>query len=190
MSPGRVPDGAGGCYTIPMGLCYDCGFRALTVAQVLPLPGDYALPLGSRRGINQHGELAVAEGPLRGEQPTADRDRSSFICGEGVREFVAGLSGHNLTAKGGNEGCWSGRLCRPDEQVPLSLFSSAQRIGSSSVIRHSLAFRSTWKRNGWNGWNAWERKRNVPLLKWNGTDEFVIRWLPGYGLERKLGCTP
>ena len=26
---------------------------------------------------------------------------------EGVRESVAGLSGHSLTAKGGNRGCWS-----------------------------------------------------------------------------------
>ena len=40
----RRDDGAGGCYTIPMGLCYDCGFRALTVALALGLPGDY-LPL-------------------------------------------------------------------------------------------------------------------------------------------------
>ena len=29
---------------------------------------------------------------------------------EGVREAVAGLSGHSLTAKGGNRGCWSGCL--------------------------------------------------------------------------------
>lgn len=29
---------------------------------------------------------------------------------EGVRETVAGLSGHSLTAKGGNRGCWSGCL--------------------------------------------------------------------------------
>ena len=29
---------------------------------------------------------------------------------EGVRESVAGLSGHSLTAKGGNRGCWSGCL--------------------------------------------------------------------------------
>ena len=133
MPLGRVPDGAGGCYTIPMGLCYDCGFWALTVAPALPLPGDYALPLGSRRGINQHGELAVAEGPLRGEQPTADRDRFPFICGEGVREFVAGLSGHNLTAKGGNRGCRSGRLCRPDGQVPLPESALALCAGQWSV---------------------------------------------------------
>ncbi len=72
-----------------MGLCYDCGFWALTVAPVLRLPGDYPLPLGSRRGINQHGELAVVKQAQRAKQPTADRDLFSFICGEGVREFVA-----------------------------------------------------------------------------------------------------
>ena len=133
MPPGRVPDGAGGCYTIPMGLCYDCGFWALTVAPVLRLPGDYPLPLGSRRGMNQHGELAVVKQAQRAEQPTADRDLFPFICGEGVREFVAGLSGHNLTAKGGNRGCRSGRLCRPDGQVPLSLLASAQSIGKTPI---------------------------------------------------------
>ncbi|HOE93772.1 MAG TPA: hypothetical protein PLU97_00045, partial [Candidatus Cryptobacteroides sp.] len=36
-------------------------------------------------------------------------------------KFVGGLSGHNLAAKGGIKGRWSGRLCRPDERVPLSL---------------------------------------------------------------------
>lgn len=29
--------------------------------------------------MNQHGELAVAEGALRGEQPTAGRDRYLFL---------------------------------------------------------------------------------------------------------------
>ena len=37
----RGTDGAGGCYTIPMGLCYGGGFWAATLALVLPLPGDY-----------------------------------------------------------------------------------------------------------------------------------------------------
>ena len=68
---------------------YDCGFWALTVALALRLPGEYPLPLGSRRGINQHGELAVVKQAQRAKQPTADRDLFSFICEEGVREFVA-----------------------------------------------------------------------------------------------------
>ena len=36
-----------------------------------------------------------------------------YFCGEGVSKFVGGLSGHNLAAKGGIEGCLSGRLVRP-----------------------------------------------------------------------------
>ena len=84
------------------------------------MPGRISSPLGELEGDIQHGELAVVKQAQRAKQPTADRDLFPFICGEGVREFVAGLSGHNLTAKGGNEGCRSGRLCRPDGQVPLS----------------------------------------------------------------------
>lgn len=38
---------------------------------------------------------------------------------------MADLFGHSLTAKGGIEGCWSGRLARPDEQVPLFLSTLA-----------------------------------------------------------------
>ena len=56
----------------------ESGFRALTVALALWVPGDYSLPLGSRRGINQHGELAVVEQAQRAEQPTAGRDRFPF----------------------------------------------------------------------------------------------------------------
>ena len=41
---------------------------------------------------------------------------------EGVRESVAGLSGHSLTAKGGNEGCLSGRLVRPGRASTFFLF--------------------------------------------------------------------
>ena len=37
----RGTDGAGGSYTIPMGLCYGSGFRAPMLAPVRRLPGDY-----------------------------------------------------------------------------------------------------------------------------------------------------
>ena len=60
-----------------MGLCYDCGFKALTVALALRLPGD-CLPLGGPGGTDQHGELAVVEQAERAEQLTADRDRFSL----------------------------------------------------------------------------------------------------------------
>ena len=36
-----------------------------------------------------------------------------YICGEGVRKIVGGLSVHNLAAKGGIEACLSVRLVRP-----------------------------------------------------------------------------
>ena len=100
----------------------ESGIRALTLALALRLPGDYPLPLGSWRGINQHGELAVVEQAQRAEQPTAGRDRSSFKVREpcapangakGVRESVTDLLRHSLPAKGSNEGCLSGRLVRP-----------------------------------------------------------------------------
>ena len=58
-----------------MGLCYDCGFRALTVALALGLPGDCLPPRGPG-GTDQHGELAVVEQAKRAEQLTADRDHS------------------------------------------------------------------------------------------------------------------
>ena len=80
----RGTEGAGGCYTIPMGLCYGGGFWAPAVALALRLPGDY-FPLEGSGVMDQHGELAVAEGPLWGEQLTADRDRFSLMCGGIVR---------------------------------------------------------------------------------------------------------
>ena len=65
----------------------------------------------------------------RAEQPTAGRDRFPFKCvgaslpqqsrcagangAEVVRESVTDLLRHSLPAKGGNEGCLSGRLVRP-----------------------------------------------------------------------------
>ena len=71
-----------------MGLCYDCGFKALTVALALRLPGD-CLPLGGPGGTDQHGELAVVEQAERAEQLTADRDRFSLK----VREQEAQANG-------------------------------------------------------------------------------------------------
>ena len=57
----RRDDGAGGCYTIPMGLCYDCGFEALTVALALGLPGDYA-PLEGPGVTDQQESVAGLSG--------------------------------------------------------------------------------------------------------------------------------
>ena len=112
MPPGRVPDGAGGCYTIPMGLCYDCGFWALTLALVLPLPGDYS-PLGVG-GINQQESVGGEAGHslLTAFPYKCGSRRRRPIVREGVRESLADLFRQSLTAKGGNRGCWSGCLGR------------------------------------------------------------------------------
>ena len=109
----RRDHGAGGCYTIPMGLCYDCGFRALTFALALGLPGDYA-PLEGPGVTDQQESVAGLSGhslltafPLK----CGGRRRWPMERGGG-RESVADLLRHSLTAKGGNEGCWSGCLGR------------------------------------------------------------------------------
>ena len=57
----RVTEGVGGCSTIPMGLCYDCGFKALTVALALGLPGDYA-PLEGPGVTDQQESVAGLSG--------------------------------------------------------------------------------------------------------------------------------
>ena len=96
-----------------MGLCYDCGFKALTVALALGLPGDYLPPRGPG-GINQQESVAGLSGhslltafPLKcGSLVRRPMER------EGVRKSVADLLRHSLAAKGGNEGCWSGCLGR------------------------------------------------------------------------------
>ena len=71
----------------------ESGIRALPLALALRLPGDYSLPVGSRRGINQHGELAVVEQAQRAEQPTADRDRSSFNARSAARNDRESVTG-------------------------------------------------------------------------------------------------
>ena len=63
----------------------ESGIRGTTLALALRLPGDYSLPVGSRRGINQHGELAVVEQAKRAEQLTADRDHSFHIDLLGIK---------------------------------------------------------------------------------------------------------
>lgn len=106
----RSTDGAGGCYTIPTGLCYDGGFRAPTLALALRSPGRLSLPLGSRRGLNQQESVGGEAGhSLLTAFPykCGSRRRRPFVR-EGVRESLADLLRQSLTAKGGNRGCWSG----------------------------------------------------------------------------------
>ena len=72
----RGTAGDGGCYTIPMRLCYGGGFRALTLALAGRLPGD-CFPLEglgvtdqqeSVAGLSGH-SLLTAFPLLRGGRP-------------------------------------------------------------------------------------------------------------------------
>ena len=82
-----------------------------TLALALWLPGDY-LPLEGPGVINQQESVAGLSGhslltafPLKcGSLRRRPMERG------GGRESVADLLRHSLTAKGGNEGCWSGCL--------------------------------------------------------------------------------
>ena len=116
----------------------ESGIRGTTLALALRLPGDYSLPVGSRRGINQHGELAVVEQAKRAEQLTADRDRFSFkvrelcgvghMCGGASASLWRTCSGTVLQRRVAIEvaglAVWAEALPETkltDEQVPLSL---------------------------------------------------------------------
>ena len=78
------------------------GFGAPTLALALRLPGDYSLPVGSRRGIDQHGELAVVEQAQRAEQPTAGRDRFPFNIWGGRPQVCGGLVPAQSCSEGGH----------------------------------------------------------------------------------------
>ena len=95
-----------------MGLCYDCGFRALTVALALRLPGDYA-PLEGPGVTDQQESVAGLSGhSLLTAFPLKCVSLGRWPCVRwGVRESVTDLLRHSLPAKGGIEGCWSGCLC-------------------------------------------------------------------------------
>ena len=86
----------------------------MTLALALRLPGDY-LPLEGPGVTDQQESVAGLSGhslltafPLK----CGSRRRRPMERGGG-RESVADLLRHSLTAKGGNEGCLSGRLVRP-----------------------------------------------------------------------------
>ena len=116
----------------------ESGIRGTTLALALRLPGDYSLPVGSRRGINQHGELAVVEQAQRAEQLTTDRDRFSFKvrepCGEGQWSVGAAVSlwptcsvtvsQRRVAMEVAGLAVWAEAVPETkltDEQVPLSL---------------------------------------------------------------------
>ena len=127
----RRDDGAGGCYTIPMGLCYDCGFRALTVALALGLPGDYFPPRGPG-GTDQHGELAVVEQAERAEQLTADRDRFSLKV-RWVRVCVSSLAARGPVERRAEIG--PGKA-PPPEQGTIGPDHRHRQVSMSGCRRH------------------------------------------------------
>lgn len=65
-------------------------------------------------------------------------DRFSYNCGVGVRETVAGLSGHSLTAKVGNKGCWSGCLYRSPADAQTDRRASTALIISPDIVKVSI----------------------------------------------------
>ena len=91
----------------------ESGIRALMLALALLLPGDY-FPLEGPGVTDQQESVAGLSGhslltafPLkRGSWRRWPMER------EGGRESVADLLCHSLTAKGGNDCCWSGCLGR------------------------------------------------------------------------------
>jgi hypothetical protein len=58
-----------------------------------------------------------------------------YIRGEGVSKFVGGLPGHNLAAKGGIEGCLSGRLVRPGRASTAFFLSTRRNLRISRILR-------------------------------------------------------
>ena len=128
--------GDGGCYTIPMGLCYDCGFRALTVELARRLPGDY-FPLGGPGGTDQQESVAGLSGhslltafPLKCEslrrRPMERRASVSLwpACPVTVSQRRVAIEVAGLAVCGGA----LRRHKLTDEQVPLPLSALIQAL--------------------------------------------------------------
>ena len=129
----RGTAGDGGCYTIPMGLCYGGGFWAGTLAPVLPLPGE-CFPL---EGPGVMGQQESVTGPAGHSLLTSfpykcgSRGRRPMVR-EGVREFVAvdaeaatdTISQRRVAMEVAGLAVWGAAQRRTkltDEQVPLPL---------------------------------------------------------------------
>ena len=165
-----------------MGLCYDCGFRALTLALALRLPGDY-LPLEGPGVTDQQESVAGLSGhslltafPLK----CGSRMRRPMERGGG-RESVADLLRHSLTAKGGNEGCWSGCLGRSTaENQTDRRASTAFLIGldigtAAGTGRHRPGSPASAQRKG----HLPAAPREIGLLRHYGADSFPHFARPG-----------
>ena len=126
-----------------MGLCYDGGFRAPTLALALRSPGRLSLPLGSRRGLDLQESVGGEAGhSLLTFYPykCVSLVRLPSVRG-GVRESLADLLRQSLPAKGGNRGCWSGCLVRSaaenqTDRRASAFFSIGQKISTITRIRY------------------------------------------------------
>ena len=157
-----------------MGLCYDCGFRAMTLALALGLPGDCA-PLEGPGVTDQQESVAGLYGhSLLTAFPLKCGSLGRWPCVRwGVRESVTDLLRHSLPAKGGNEGCWSGCLCCSSAEaqtdrrastaflIDLGIGTAAgtghHRPGSSTSAYTLPSTLSTGGRSGQGGqwWTRW-----------------------------------
>ena len=81
---------------------WQCGSRAIILS-----------PWGAGGALTSTVSWRLPRGPSGEGNRLLTVTAFPYICGEGVSKFVGGLSGHNLAAKGGIEGCLSGRLVRP-----------------------------------------------------------------------------
>ena len=177
-----------------MGLCYDCGFGALTVALALRLPGDCLPPRGPG-GTDQHSELAVVEQVKRAEQLTADRDRFSLkvrwvrVCGSslaarGPMERRASASlwqacpdtvlQRRVAIEVAGLAVWGGAQRRTkltDEQVPLPLSTLASALppeqGTIGPDHRHRPKRSVHFVHQWTEWTRWTGWTAVDAMFFN-----------------------
>ena len=166
----------------------ESGIRGTTLALALRLPGDYSLPLGSRRGINQHGELAVVEQAKRAEQLTTDRDRFSFKvrepCGEGQWSVGAAVSlwptcsvtvsQRRVAIEVAGLAVWAEAVPETkltDEQVPLSL-------SARTMVGRCLLLPSAQKKNSANYAAAESTESTELLYRHSPTHQGMRLWEP------------
>ena len=176
----------------------ESGIRALTLALALRLPGDY-LPLEGPGVTDQQESVAGLSGhslltafPLKcGSLRRRPMERG------GGSESVADLLRHSLTAKGGNEGCWSGclgggpagdqtdRRASTASLIDLGIGTAAgtgyhrpgSAIGTKKNPTCSVPFRNRW--NKWNKekarwFNDFDESPNPNVLDGSGKNQYSM----------------
>ena len=141
----RRDDGAGGCYTIPMGLCYGKRIQGTDGGAGTPSPGRLSSPLrgagGGSQGESLHG-FGVCGGKGGGKQPPRGAVKSlatafPYKCGSLERwpmERRASASlwpvypGTVLQRRVAMEVAFLGGSAVPEGQVPLPLSALASAL--------------------------------------------------------------